>query len=1110
MKNWFSVIAIVLFIVSSSCLAQTYNTRFVTVRDGLSSGYINHIFQDEKGFIWISSNTGFMKFNGYEIKVFKSENKDSTSVSISNTFKSLKLPSGEMLVISTEGLFAMDPAREIFRKLNISAKHPEINSPSDLKVMDDGSFWTTTNKGLYYFRKQDLGVDTLGVEFYSFHSDRSAHTGPRRPVIGLDGQNNSVFVAFDSALYEFDTTQKTYKQAKSGDPRTETLLSSSIWEIEMLNDGSVLVSSLLGLAIRKKGEDFFTKVDKLGDVDITGLDMQSIFETENGDVFLGSGTGGAFIWNPEKDQTQRFLHEEKNDRTIASDDVHYFFKDNTGNYWFGHHNLGLSILNSNSWDYELIRPMPDKPVDDKLNLLQSIHFFDDGSKLMATSGGVIFQSADGDSKVLESEPNKLYQNLMPFGNKFISIASTSSMDKSSVSVIDKDKMVVEAIEMPDTLGILQWSLELDESIVFTTIYGKLLLLDKEDFTVEIKDVPLFKDKEGRSQPSLIERDVNGNLLLLAIQVGMENPPKLELASYYYTPEEDLLIENPEMNIETFSRMSKPTISKHREGIFYAYVGTGVLEVNVINSQSRMLFEKEAGIIGESASEWMVEDAEGNLWVENSTGIMKLNPLDGAVSYFDFDPASKPKNIRYPENTNNGKIAFMAEGGYVLFDPEQIGKEDQISSIYVSEIMNGDDSYVPIYSQETLTFPSSANNLTFSYLGLNFIDPVSTQYRYRINGYDDQWVEVGTQRKVFLANLPAGDYTFEVQAAGKSGGYSEASGFANFKILPPWWQTTTAYFGYGILLIASIFAVDQIQRKRLLAKEREKNREKELKQARELEKAYEKLEGAYENLQAAQDQLIQQEKLASLGQLTAGIAHEIKNPLNFVNNFSDVSLELLEEIRDELKSAKIDNEELNLLLTDVEANVKKIHQHGQRADSIVKSMLQHSRGGTGIAKPTDLNEAIREYVNLSFHGMRATKNPINVEIDLKLDENIKQVNLIAEDFTRVILNICNNAFDAMREKVNSLNGDSGYKPLLQVQTIKNGEHIIIEIEDNGPGIPEELKNKILQPFFTTKKGTEGTGLGLSITHDIIKAHGGSLEIKSEKDKQTIFKITIPNS
>jgi len=279
------------------------------------------------------------------------------------------------------------------------------------------------------------------------------------------------------------------------------------------------------------------------------------------------------------------------------------------------------------------------------------------------------------------------------------------------------------------------------------------------------------------------------------------------------------------------------------------------------------------------------------------------------------------------------------------------------------------------------------------------------------------------------------------------------------------------------------------------------------QALMIKEERDRLEEALTELRATQTQLIQQEKLASLGQLTAGIAHEIKNPLNFVNNFSEVSLELIDEALNEIREIKENNhaEEASEILSDVQFNLKKIHEHGTRANGIVSSMLQHSRGGSGKMEPTDLNALIQEYVNLSFHGMRAGKNPINVDIQLDLDKEIGQVNLIGEDFSRVILNLCNNAFDAMREKAKTA---TDYLPVLSVKTrLAANSQLLIAISDNGPGIPDDLKDKIMQPFFTTKKGTEGTGLGLSITNDIIKAHGGEMKINSNAKNGTTFSILI---
>jgi signal transduction histidine kinase len=279
---------------------------------------------------------------------------------------------------------------------------------------------------------------------------------------------------------------------------------------------------------------------------------------------------------------------------------------------------------------------------------------------------------------------------------------------------------------------------------------------------------------------------------------------------------------------------------------------------------------------------------------------------------------------------------------------------------------------------------------------------------------------------------------------------------------------------------------------------------ELEQKRKaIEESNSALKLSLEELKATQNQLVQQEKLASLGQLTAGIAHEIKNPLNFVNNFSEVTIELIEEVLEELKKKSGRDETLILeIIEDIRSNLQKVFEHGTRANTIVNSMLQHSREGTGKKEPTDLNALLKEYINLCFHGMRAGKGPINVKIIFDLDPTLSSVHLIKEDFSRVVINICNNSFDALRAS------GKQQESILRVSTKKAEDGIIVEIEDNGIGIPKDIKEKILQPFFTTKKGNEGTGLGLSITHDIIKAHGGELNFESTPGEGTKFLIRLP--
>lgn len=285
--------------------------------------------------------------------------------------------------------------------------------------------------------------------------------------------------------------------------------------------------------------------------------------------------------------------------------------------------------------------------------------------------------------------------------------------------------------------------------------------------------------------------------------------------------------------------------------------------------------------------------------------------------------------------------------------------------------------------------------------------------------------------------------------------------------------------------------------------------------REITRQKEELQQAVVELKAAQAQLIHSEKMASLGELTAGIAHEIQNPLNFVNNFSEVNMELALELKDEIeKMALSETDKTNLIsITNmIRQNQDKINYHGKRADGIVKGMLQHSRSSTGMKEPVDLNAMVDEYVRLSYHGLRAKDKTFNATIDQHLDPSVGMVKVIPQDMGRTLLNILNNAFYAVHEK--KLATEGKYEPTITVTSkiIDRGKKWVhIMIRDNGNGIPDELRDKIFQPFFTTKPTGKGTGLGLSLSYDIVtKGHGGQLKLDSKPGEYTEFTIIIPES
>jgi signal transduction histidine kinase len=275
-----------------------------------------------------------------------------------------------------------------------------------------------------------------------------------------------------------------------------------------------------------------------------------------------------------------------------------------------------------------------------------------------------------------------------------------------------------------------------------------------------------------------------------------------------------------------------------------------------------------------------------------------------------------------------------------------------------------------------------------------------------------------------------------------------------------------------------------------------------------------LSATLDDLKATQTQLIQSEKMASLGELTAGIAHEIQNPLNFVNNFSEVNTELIDEMKEELKAGN--NDGAIAIANNIAENEQKINHHGKRADGIVKGMLQHSRSSSGVKEPTDINALAEEYLRLSYHGLRAKDKLFNATLKTDFDLNLEKIKMVPQDVGRVILNLFTNAFYSVSEKKKLQNAGlpavnlakTGYEPTVSVSTRKVNDRIEVRVWDNGMGVSLKVLDKIFQPFFTTKPVGQGTGLGLSLSYDIIKAHGGELKVDTKQGEFAEFIILLP--
>ena len=456
--------------------------------------------------------------------------------------------------------------------------------------------------------------------------------------------------------------------------------------------------------------------------------------------------------------------------------------------------------------------------------------------------------------------------------------------------------------------------------------------------------------------------------------------------------------------------------------------------------------------------------------------------------------------------------IVQQEGMVFGNPLSELKRDSLINKF-SDI--GFDSITPYYQvPQNLILPYKHNRVDFEFGAIEINRNFMVRYQFMLEGYDKTWSPITEKTSASFGNISEGTYTFKIKARSPEGVWSEPISYS-FKVLPPWWRSSWAYMAYILLFSASIYFFIQWRTKSL--KQEKLNLEEKINQrTRQLEQKSGELELSLKSLKSTQSQLIQSEKMASLGELTAGIAHEIQNPLNFVNNFSQVNTELIDELQEELKSGNID--EAIIISSDLKENENKINLHGRRADAIIKGMLQHSRTSTGAKELTKINILADEYLRLAFQGLRAKDKNFNTTLQTDFDESVGNINIIPQDIGRVLLNLYNNAFYAVNEKMKS--ADKTYEPKITVTTrlvpasdnspIRNPQSVIISVSDNGNGIPEKIKEKIFQPFFTTKPTGQGTGLGLSLSYDIVKAHGGEINVESKEGEGTEFKIILPCS
>ena len=1039
-----------------------------TETEGLSNNFVFSMLEDQKGNIWFGTiGGGVTRFDGKSFTRFTKKE----GLTQNNVTSMLEDQSGNIWFGTSSGVNKYDG--KSFTQFNVTEG---LSDGNILSMYEDrqGNLWFGTGHG----------VNMYDGKSFTRYTEAEGLSGNIFTNILEDKAGNFWFSSGDSGVNKFDG--KTFTHFTEAEGLLNHLVRRSIQD----RSGNLWFATDIGGLSMYDGKTFTNFTEKDG---LSNKSVYSLMEDRSGNIWCGTAGGGVnrfdgnkfthfteaegmsspYVWSMHKDHSGNMWFGTDGEGAIKYDGISFahfsepenlsnntvacILEDKSGNMWFGTNSHGLNR-------YTL-------PKDGQAGTL---------TYFWASHG----TTDNNITTLLEDRAGNIWIGTYRGGVDKYDGKSITIFAKANGSAVNKVTSLLE-----DQSGNIWYG---SQGGGLTKINGATIT----HFTVTggLSDNfvnALLEDKSGMiwigTRNGLTRYDGKFFTHLTATQ-GLANN---NITSILEDQSGNLWFGTP-------TGLSKLTRNK-------LMVLLDKIKTNTVK-ESDVFFANytyEDGFLGIGCyANTLCEDNTGTIWIGANDRLTAYHPAIGNIEADTSGPTMQVTAISlYNEPVAWAKLEQHKDSTLTMGN-----------GVHVKNFrFNGTSNWYGLPQDLSLAYNN--NYLTFNFIGITMHQSKKVKYQYKMEGLEKDWSALSLRTEAPYGNLPNGTYTFKVKAMNSDGYWSNEFHYP-FTIRPPWWLTWWAYTLYAVALIAVILRLNTYLKARTLRIERERTQKKELEQAKEIEHAY-------AELKSTQKQLIHAEKMASLGELTAGIAHEIQNPLNFVNNFSDINKELLAEMKDELGKGNID--EVEALTNDIMANEVKINHHGKRADAIVKGMLQHSRTSSGVSEPTDINALCDEYLRLAYHGLRAKDKSFNATLKTDLDETIGKVNVIPQDLGRVILNLITNAFYAVSNIYpKSPEGDLPYTPIVTVSTklikspsgdlgakrVTGDLRVEISVRDNGPGIPAHILDKIFQPFFTTKPTGQGTGLGLSLSYDIVKAHGGELIVDTTEGEGTVFTIQLP--
>jgi len=1119
-----------LLLFSEGNYAQVVLPKFNLVRGtkNFTLGKVVSMVQDKYGYMWFADQTNscLARYDGYHMKVYRNDPADTNSVN-TKTFECIAADlSGNIWLPVPGGLDKFDFATNKFIHYRLPAG--EDNFGSCMLIDRDGVIWgggnglesfdPATGKFKHYVYS-DKDNSTLSSNIVrSLYEDKA---GVLWVGTGMEWYRNSK----EGGLNKFNKETGTFTRYVHDSKNPNSLIGNKVRAIFEDSKGNFWVgtdSNGLHLMNRSTGTfERFTynplQPEKFSTPPVKNIHgfYHITFITEDvlGKIWIGTYSDGLICYNPETKKMNRFTSDDKkrpNGYTVNSTWAAYTSKDNV-----------LWISNENS---ELFRIDPFQTGFTEVKMDVTVNYFleDSSGNLWLTTQGkglIIENTKTGDKKVFSHNAtdsfsissnvgNSLRQR--PDGQVWVSTWNGTNLFNPQTGNFKRNFYHATATNYNFALGVIDVFETKNET--YFGLIGKLAVKNNNTGAITYyENNPGDTNSIAQGFPVRFLDKGDGNIWMNVSHTEAGALDLFNIATKKFKHYLKGLIV-----FDIFKSSDRKMWVGTSRGLYYRNDSLdSFIQVGPEGSEFRKTRVKS-----------MTEDADQNIWGVSSLGIFKFTPDKNELQIYGdkfgtFDVGSLPYTPSY--TSLSGELYFSNPHGYYKCFPNKVFnsvspkilitdfKIDGNSIMdYKKEILNE-----PLEDAKEITLRHNQNKILIDFAAIHFTEPENNIHQYILENFEKEWRDVSDEKTAYYLNLPPGHYVFRVKATSAYGVSSEKS--IKIIVLPPWWQTWWAYTIYLVLLALAIggfikWRTSVLQQEKDILENKVALRTKELKEEKDI------VESTLTELKSTQAQLIQSEKMASLGELTAGIAHEIQNPLNFVNNFSEVSTELIKEMVEEVD--KGNTEEVKAIAIDLIQNLEKINHHGKRAGDIVKGMLQHSRSSSGVKEPTDINALCDEYLRLTFHGLRAKDKNFNATIKTDFDNSIGKINIIPQDIGRVILNLLNNAFYVVNEKKKSphpLKGSSEtYEPTVTVTTRRlssplasgDGGKVEIRVTDNGNGIPQKVLDKIFQPFFTTKPTGQGTGLGLSLAYDIIKAHGGEIKVETKESEGTTFIIQLP--